>query len=199
MKKLIYLLKNTGLAVACLGMFSTSANAATFTAVASGNFSSTATWGGIAPSSIVLNDVIIIPANITVNMDQNQVFTGVLASLVVNGTLNGGAGKSLVMGSGSFTGNGTIDVDSMALGLTSGFGFTGNLTADALSTTGASVATAATVTVNNSLYLSSGILNILSGSINLANNSTIVVSGGSVSSNGGTLGLGNNFNVRADQ
>lgn len=196
MKKLIYLLKNTGLVAACMGFFAVSGNAATFTAVASGNFSSTATWGGIAPSSMISTDVVIVPSNITVTMDQDQTFNGALASLVVNGTLTGSANRSLVLTMGSLSGNGTIDVDSLALGLSSGFTYTGFITADRMSAMGANLGAAATVTVNNSLYLASGTFNLLSGTVNLGNNSTIVVSGGTVTQNGGTIGLGGNYNVR---
>jgi hypothetical protein len=197
MKKLFYFLKSSGLVAACVGMFGVSANAATFTAVASGNFSAAATWGGVAPSQMVSTDVVIIPSNITVTLDQNQTFNGALSSLVVNGTLMSSTTSSnaLIMTMGSFSGSGTIDVDSLALGMTSGFGFTGYITADALSTMGANLSTAATVMVNNSLYLTGGVLNMASGSLTLGSNSNIVISGGSIATNGGTLGLSNSYNL----
>ncbi len=196
MKKIFYVAKK-GLMLASMGigLFSMSASATTFTAVASGNFSSSATWGGVAPSQVTTSDVVIVPANITVTLDQNATFDGLLATLVVNGTLVASQNEDLVINTGSLSGNGTIDVDSMSMGLASGFGFTGAITADKFTSTGATISSAANVTVNNSLYLMGGVLNLLSGNIMMGNNATIYVNGGSVTQNGGTLNLTSAYNV----
>jgi hypothetical protein len=194
MNKLFYIAKR-GLMLACLGLGTISANAATFTAVTSGNFSSSATWGGTAPSQMITSDIVVIPSNITVTLDQNATFSGVLATLVVNGTLVSSQNEDLVVSTGSLSGNGTIEVDSMSIGLASGFGFTGAIDADKFTSTGANVSSAATVMVNNSLYLTGGILNLVSGNISLGSNATIYVNGGSINQNGGTINLTSAYNV----
>lgn len=195
MKNFTQLFK-TGL-VCAAGFGSLTATANTYTAVASGNFNSSATWaGGMAPGNNVNGDIISIPSGITVNLTQDETFSGVLTILNVDGSLTSNTNTALVLNTGNITGGGSINVDSMAMGFTSGFLYTGSITAQRMSSTGATIATSATITVTNSLYLTSGILSMLSGNLSLNSNATIIVSGGSMTTNGGTANLTNTYNVR---
>ena len=96
-----------------LPIFSISAKAITYTAVANGNFNAVATWGGIAPPVISTADLVIIPAGITVTLSADQTFNST-SQLTVNGTLTSGVNASaLVMTAGTLAGNGVITVDSI--------------------------------------------------------------------------------------
>lgn len=189
------LCKRAGLiAMSSLFLFSATSNAATFTAVTSGNFSSSTTWGGTAPSSMVSADAVIIPPGITVTLTSDQSFTGT-SSLTVNGTLTS-TGNALLMSGGSLAGSGVITVDSVVLGLASGISYTGSITANKLTSVGALVSSSATVTVNNALHLWAGVLNFTSGSITMSNGATIYVTNGSLSVGGSAnLMLTNAYNV----
>ena len=57
--------------------------ASTFTAVASGNWSSSATWGGVIPALNNLTDQITIPAGITVTMDSDVTLNGITSQINV--------------------------------------------------------------------------------------------------------------------
>lgn len=170
--------------------------AATFTAVTSGNFSSAATWGGTAPSANITSDIIVIPNGITVTLTSNESFSATSA-LTVNGTLTSGSNMSaLIMTGGTLAGNGTITVDSLALGLTSGLTYTGNITAQKLTSLGFTVSTLANVTVAQTLRVASGTMSLTSGTVTMAANSTIEMAGGSLATSGsGTLNLSNSYNV----
>lgn len=195
MKSMFTKFKSTLILSASACLLQASASAATFTAIASGNFSSSATWsGGIVPPSILAGDDCIIPPGFTILLDQDlSLTTG--ASLSVNGTLNATSGKYLSMTTGTLTGVGTIMLDSFYTAFTNGFTFTGSLTANTLASANASIATAANVTVNNTLRLMAGTFNIVSGSLTMANNANIVVSGGVMTVNGGSVNLTNGYNV----
>lgn len=198
MKKIFTLMRNMALAAGCLAIFSNSAKALTYTAVASGNFNSTTTWsGGIAPpATLTTGDIVVIGSSYTVTLTGDETFTGA-ASLSVDGTLTSGVNNTaLVMSSGTLTGSGSIDVDSMSLGLVSGFTYTGSITAQQLTSTTANVSAAANITVQGNLYLTGGLLNITSGSLALSNNATVVVDGGSLGVGGtGSLDLTGSYNV----
>src|ERR1700722_18282218 len=84
------------------------ASGATYTAVASGNWSSSATWGGTAPSfKLGAIDQVTIGAGLTVTMDSTIVVNGVLAQISLNGTLTS-AVNSLILTSGTISGSGAI-------------------------------------------------------------------------------------------
>jgi hypothetical protein len=183
-------------ALMVLGMLST-ANATNYTAVASGNFSSSSTWqGGVAPTVILAGDVISIPSGYVVTLDNNVNFN-VAATLNVDGMLESGTNATaVVMTAGNITGNGTIDVDSMSLALVSGVAFTGDIVTDHMSSWVTTFNSTADVTVNASLWVMNGILSITDGTFSMGNNSTIVIDGGSLSVTGnGTIGLTGNYNV----
>lgn len=190
------LTKLTITALMVLGMLST-ANATTYTAVASGNFSSSSTWqGGAVPTVLVLGDVIDIPNGYVVTLD-NDVNFGVAATLNVDGMLESGTNSStMIMTAGNITGNGTIDVDSMSLALTSGLAFTGDIITDHMSSWITTFNSTADVTVNVSLWVMAGLLNITDGTFSMGSGSTIVIDGGSISLGGnGSIGLTGDYNV----
>jgi hypothetical protein len=191
-------LKRVALATTVAAFIGNSAQAITYTAVASGNFSSSTTWsGGLTPPSTLLIDAVIIPSGITVTLDQNQMLNGTLSNFTVNGTLMSSvsSGNSLVLTGGSLAGSGMIDVDSMVLGLSSGFGFTGTINADRFTSIGSTVSSNATVVVNNALELRNSDLDLGSGNLSLSSGARIIVSGGTMSTSGGILSLTNDYDV----
>src|SRR6478736_6289233 len=101
MKKHLHHLKN---AVLTIGIFfSVSAHAA-FTAVTSGNWSNPATWGGAAPTATVSNENIIIPSGITVTLDADITFSGLLSNFTVDGSLTSTTGNGITVTQGVLTG-----------------------------------------------------------------------------------------------
>ena len=188
------LVKRTGLLVLCMVLVSSIANGTTFTAVASGNFNSAATWGGVAPGSTITTDIIIIPTGFTVTLTSDETFN-FTSTLTVNGTLTSTT-SALILNSGSLTGNGTITVDSVVMGLTSGLTYTGSITAQQLTSTGANINVGLSMTVNSTLRLVSGTLNITAGTLTMSGGSNIEVSGGVISVTGiGTFSANNPYSV----
>lgn len=180
---------------ACAALTFSASRATIFTAVASGNFSSATTWGGLIPGSLISTDVIIIPAGIDVVLDADAVFSG-SSSLMVNGTLVSSGSSALVVTSGALSGAGTIDVDSASLGLTTGFSFTGMFYANDLTSTGTNISTAASIWVRHNLHLAAGAMSVTSGSLTLFNNSMVTLSGGTIASSGsGSLVLDSVYSV----
>lgn len=177
-------------------LFSNQSNAAVYTASLSGDFNSSATWGGLAPGSVLSSDVIIIPLGITVNLTNNVYFSGT-SSLTVLGMLQTtSSGAGLIMTSGTLSGAGMMKLDTLALGLTSGISYTGNILVKKMTSTGANISSNANIVVSNSLNLSSGILTLASGSLNMGMNSSIWITGGSVVSSGsGLLNFDSTYNV----
>ena len=115
----------------CFSVMGKTANATVFTAAVSGNFNAGLTWGGSAPGALVSTDIVIIPAGITVTLTSNEVFAGT-SSLTVVGILNSMPGTVLSLTSGTLNGVGLSSADSMVLGLTSGFTYTGPILANKL-------------------------------------------------------------------
>lgn len=184
MKRLFTNCRNIMLLLLCTGVFANVAHATVYTALLSGSFTSGLTWGGSAPSTLLSTDAIIIPSGITVTLPSAVTFTGT-SSLQVNGTLNyTGTGTALIMTSGSLSGAGTINADSVVMGLTSGVTFTGNIVAHQFTSTGTSIGTSANVTVSDALHLAAGTMQMTSGSLTMGNNSTIYVEGGDISFTG---------------
>jgi len=139
---------------------------------------------------------LVVPAGVTLTLAQDLLFNN-SSSLTVNGSLTSGtSGTGLIMTGGNLSGNGTITIDSAVLGLTTGFNFTGTLTAHALTSVGTTQSVPATLNVGSNLYINAGTFSISSGSLSLANNSNIMMSGGSISLSGsGSIGLTNTYNV----
>lgn len=197
MKTKTVLLKKTGLLLLTVLLLNVSSFAATFTAIASGNWSSSSTWGVSAPSPNITLDQVIIPMGITVTMDNSVSVSGALATLDVSGTLSSAAGMSLTASTlGTITGMGSINVGTIVLNTGANLAFTGSLVANTITSAALTLQVAAEVMANQTLNLSSGTLSLNNGgSIDVANNSTIVVSGGVITLNGGTIGLNGTYNV----
>jgi len=193
-------LLNLKMAAIGLGMmFSTAASAATFTAALSGNWSSAATWGGTAPTSLVSGDNIVIPAGISVNMDMDVTFTGGLLlgnTFNVTGTLTSTA-NHLDVTQGSLTGSGMIAIKRLTFSNTGSTVFTGTINVGTMVNSSSSLAFATIANVADSLVLESGILNLnTNGNVMLASNSTIRVNNGSLAIGGtGVLNANSAHNV----
>jgi fibronectin-binding autotransporter adhesin len=170
----------------------------TFTAVASGDWSNTATWSGgtIPPTTIGAGQEVIIGATFTVTMDNDVTLNGNLSEIDVEGTLTAVPHITLNVTSGAITGSGSINTATIMLGVLGSLTFTGSITADTLMNSIISLGSSAQITVNEALILPA-FLNVNAGSsLMLGANSTIVLSGGGVTlSTGGTLNLTSNYNV----
>lgn len=187
--------------VAAAGMLATSAEAKTFTAVVSGKLSNSATFGGDqVPVTLSANDVIIIGAGITVDMDQDIIINDASSSVSVllGGTLQSSGSNYMAMTNGSLTGSGTIDVDSIMLAVQSGINFTGNMTARAMTMSNATINSAIDVTVNEALYVMNGTSTFTQGTLKLSNSNTtdIIIDGGMLDiQSGATADLTTSYNV----
>ncbi|MCF8257248.1 MAG: T9SS type A sorting domain-containing protein [Flavobacteriales bacterium] len=159
---------------------------AVFTATSSGSWSSSATWGGIAPGNNITLDQIIIPAGIQVIMDADVMVNGALSSVQVDGALQGGA-YVLTVVNGTVTGIGQMVVSQLVLGASASMAFSGSVSAGSLVNNGAALALAAAATIEDELQLNGGAVIIGSGSLALASGTQIIVNGGSISLNGGVF------------
>lgn len=169
---------------------------ATYTAVASGNWSSAATWGGSAPPfNITGTDQVNVGIGLTVNMDQNVTLNNALASIYVGGTLTGSSNVKMTIASGSLSGSGSITTSNMMLSAGGLFNFSGSLTVDTLTNAIVSLSNTSQITVNNTLELPAVVNLMLGSSLTMEANSNIIVSGGDVVVSGGTLNLSARYNV----
>jgi len=196
MKKSLHYLKRISLVVLASMLIGVSASAATFTAVASGNWSSTVTWGGTIPSLTNTIDQVTIPIGISVNMDNSVTLNGALASLTVNGTLTANAGTTLMTSIGTIAGTGVITTDHAVFGVNAVLTFTGSFTTNTMSNWALTLQSGANLMVNQTLTLATGTLSIIAGgTFSTAANATIIDSAGALTINGGTLSLVSNYNV----
>lgn len=161
--------------------------AVTYTAVASGNWTSSLTWGGSAPSTTIGNgDFIVIPVGITVNLDNSVDINNSLASLSVSGTITSSNNSNLTITSGTLSGNGTVSTNNFSVGTTGFVTFTGTISSNNFTSNSVLLNLAADVNVGGTLYINSGSLQLNGGSsINLANGGNININNGSLNLNGG--------------
>ena len=172
------------------------ANSATFTAITSGNWSNTSTWGGTAPTFTSTTDQITIPTGLTVTMDNNVTLNGALALITVNGTLTAGMGNTMTIASGAIAGTGTLVTDDLIFGAGASLLFTGSLNTNTLDNSTMSLLAAANIMVNQSLILNNGVFNIQTGgTLGLMSGTNITLTGGSLLVGGGSLLLGSTYNV----
>lgn len=168
--------------------------ATSYTAVASGQFSSSTTWlEGAVPSTTISLDVITIMPGVTVDLDENLKLNGAAASLDVQGSLTATSSK-LSIEAGTLKGIGDISLKSIEFGPTANVLYTGSLTADQLKVS-TSLSTAADITVKDSLKLLSGLSILPLGSLDMKSNTTIVMSGGSINAAGGSIGFSGSYDV----
>ena len=169
--------------------------AATYTASVSGNWSSSATWGGTAPgASISGADNLIINSGVTVTLDENVTLSNASASLAVAGALTGTS--NLTINGGTLTGAGTVDVNTLTVGAGGAIASTGTITVNQLANSSTLLTLLNTVNVTDSVELNAGVLELgLGGIANLSNNVTLVMAGGSFTAGTGTLNLGASYNL----
>lgn len=188
MKTYTYLSKTTGLMAALLALilFPALSNAATFTAVASGSWSSSATWaGGVAPgSTISASDQVYIGAAFDVSANSDIHVDGLLAVLDVDGTLDAGA-NSVAVVEGTVSGTGNIIVNEISVASAALLTFAGSIDAQTFINNGAAVALAASTSVASELQLNGGSVAIGSAGLGLENGTTVVMNGGTLSLSGG--------------
>jgi hypothetical protein len=171
-------------------------NAQTFTAVASGAWNNSATWGGAVPPHILgSTEQVTISSGLTVTLDSTVETNGLLAQITVTGTLSSTNAMSLIVSQGTLTGSGTISVGNLILNSGGTFSFSGNATAENLTNSIASLTSTANITVNKTLTLIGVITLQTGGVLNMGNNSVVVVSGGNLALNGGSLGLSATYSV----
>lgn len=193
--------KSTNLKLVLVALFAIMvtgiANAATFTAIASGNWSSSATWsGGVAPGTNITLDDIVIPTGITVTMDQDVEFNGLLSTMEVMGTLNSTTNKKLTMTRGAITGSGTIDIDAIVIGTFGGSTFTGSFTAKSYINAGASLVFTTLIEVTDELFMEAGSITLnAGGNLKLSQNATVTIDDGSLIGNGGLFSTGNDYSI----
>lgn len=172
--------------------------ASAFTAVMSGSWSDAATWGGVGPGTTVSNQDVNIPAGLTVTLDEQVSFSGLLNSFTVDGTLNASSNNSITMSSGSFAGSGTVNIDRLTFtSVLTTMSFSGTLTLQHFHNSGALLTLAAVTQVSDSLDLDAGSISIGSGgNLEMLSNSTIRVNDGSMSIGGGVFNSSNDYNVQ---
>ena len=170
--------------------------AGTYTAVASGKWSSSTTWGATPPPfSLAAGDQVTISSGITVTMDSNVTINGLLAEITVTGTLQSASNIALNVTTGTLTGAGTINAGNVMLNAGGTFSFTGSLTAQTITNAVVSLSSSAIITANQSLSLM-GILSVQTGgTFNIGAGGKIIVSGGQLDLSGGTLGLSSTYDV----
>ena len=188
--------KSMLLLAATILLANTQMSAATYTAIVSGAFSSTATWAGgiVPPLQLQAGDDVVIPSGITITLDQDLTLAST-SNLDVDGALTGGSGYALILTTGTLSGTGSVDIDSFSASFTSGFSFTGSFTTNAFYSTNAIINSAANIVVDNTLYLAGGTMTMANGMLTLSNNATIVVDGGVMTVTGGTANLTSTYHV----
>jgi hypothetical protein len=185
-------LLNMSMVIVMLTAFITNVHA--FTATVSGDWSNAATWGGVAPGGSVINQDIVIPAGITVNLDMDVTFAGLINNFTVDGTLSGANGVTIDQG--SFSGSGMVDVTWVTFNALSSSSFTGTLTADKLKNSGATLVLAAIINVSDTLNLDAGSIVLNTGAnLNPMANSTIRVNNGTLTIGGGIFNTATNYNL----
>lgn len=176
-------------------LISGAANA--FTAVTSGNWSSAATWGGTAPGANVSNADIIIPAGITVTLDQDVTFSGLLNQFQVAGTLSSNSMNNVSISLGVLSGGGTIAIRKISFTNFATATFTGTMTVNEFMNSASTLAFVAALNVSDSLHLDNGTLTMnTNGNLSVMNNGTIKVRDGVLSLGGsGVFNSSSTYNV----
>jgi len=184
------------IAVVTLGMLFSKTAMADFTAVTSGNWSSAATWGGTAPSSLVSGQNITIPSGITVTLDADVTFTGLLKTFMVNGVLTSTTTNGIFMTQGDFSGNGTVTVGKMMFSLLGTVSYAGTLNIKNLSNSATTLAFTSIANITDTLDLQGGTLSLnTNANLTMASGSTVKVGNGLLAVASGVFNSGNAYNV----
>ncbi|XOV67151.1 MAG: T9SS type A sorting domain-containing protein [Fluviicola sp.] len=174
------------------------ANAATFTAVSSGNWTSGATWsGGVAPGSNISSDDIIIPAGITVMLDTDVEFTGgPLSSMDVDGQLESMSENKLTMSLGDLSGSGTLILENLEFGAFGTMSFTGNADIEKMINSNASLVLTSAVSIADTITLEDGQILLSTGSnLTMNSNSVVKVNNGTILISGGLFTAANPYSA----
>ena len=188
----------SSLAVCAMTVFA--ADAATFTAIASGAWSSAATWsGGNAPGTNITGDDVIIGSGFTVDLDQDVTIASVVlvsGSLNVDGTLSSNTtGRTLTFTGGSLSGAGNIQISRIRFQLSTTLDFTGQIIADEMENT-LSLVTTSQIKVNKTARLSGSLTINTAGKLEVGDDATLIIEGGSLATTGsGALDLTAGYNV----
>lgn len=172
-------------------------NAATITATVSGNWSSSATWsGGTSPGGSITGDNIVIPAGITVTMDQD-VQVGTLGSIAVSGSLTTTSNSLTINSLGSLSGNGYMTMQYLEIANGGTMSYSGSMTVHKFVNSSLALTLAAQVMLMDTMHLKAGSLTLGSGSnLTMSGSSNIKVEDGSMSlGSGGVFTNTNSYNV----
>lgn len=189
-------LKKTALLTAVL-IFGTSlaSMATSYTAVISGNWSSSLTWGGTAPGfNITGADNVVIPTGVTVTQDADVTMTNASATLSVVGTLTGTTNLNLT--AGTLSGAGTVVLNDLTVGTGGLITSVGTISVSQLANSQATLAISAVMNVSNTVVLNAGVAQLATGgALNLANNTTITMAGGTFNPLAGLPTLAGTYNL----
>jgi fibronectin-binding autotransporter adhesin len=154
-------------------------SATTFTAVASGNWSSALTWGGNAPgTNITAADQIVIEFGVTVTMDVDVALNHQLALLTLFGTLQS-TNQQLTVTAGTIAGTGDLIVKKIVVGANGAIVATGDVVVGLLETSSTSLLLGADLQLQNELKITAGNFSLAnSGSLLLDAGATIQLAGG---------------------
>jgi hypothetical protein len=166
-----------------------------YTAIVSGNWSSTLTWGGTAPSfSTTGADNIIIPVGVTVTQDADVTINNASAVLSVVGTLTGSTNLNLA--AGTLTGAGTVVLNDLTVGAGGLITSVGTISVSQLANSQATLAISAVMSVANTIVLTAGVAQLATGgALNLATNTTINMAGGTFNALAGLPTLAGTYNL----
>jgi hypothetical protein len=169
-----------------------------YTAVQSGAWSNAATWGGTGPGNTVTTQSVIIPVGITVTLDVGEVtFDAPSFAFTVNGMLNTSVGGSLIMLHGTLNGAGDINIHRIKFNQAPAYSFNGAIIVDNFQMVSPSLVANlnSEITVNDTLDLHHGIVNVNSGAnLVIMPDAWIVCEEGEVNGAGGTFTT-TNYNV----
>lgn len=170
------------------------AKATTYTAITSGNFSSSSTWQGgtVPPTSLLSGDNITIPLGVTVTLDQNLTINP-STTLNLSGTLTGGQGNYVLFNSGILTGSGYINVDSFSTGSTTSMTCPIALRPKILNTSTLTITNTRSpgpgnyIGAQNRLRITGGTLTISGGDFDMPATGEVIIDGGNIALTAGTV------------
>lgn len=197
MKKIFTNFKKISLGIFALVLFTSNANAITYTATQSGNWSSALTWGGAgSPGSTVGTvDNVVIPIGITVTLDMDVTVSSLVSYINVAGSLTSTT-NSLTITQGALQGTGVMNMSYVEIGTLGSMTFSGTMTTERFVNSGASITVSGGIIINDSLILSSGSVAFSAGStLTMNSNTNIKVNAGSMSVSGGVLSATSNYDV----
>ncbi len=174
----------------------TQSKAAGIVATASGNWSSSASWGGVVPPTTIAIDQIAIPSGIVITLDQNLNLSGLTASLKVDGTLMVAEQDTVDVQLGTLSGSGSLQAGTIHIEGTALMSFSGSIVASSIVNQSVNLQLGAQTRVQKQLSLQAGVLSLVSGgSISVSPGASIVMNGGAMVLSGGALDLQESYTV----